>query len=225
MHVVVYAKLTTGSDYHQNAGREEDCVQACTAVHTSVPTLHAVCRYNFDMNKGPISIEWYKGAQTNISYNCLDRHVKAGKGDKIAMYWEGNDLNVDDKISYKDLLSMTCRIANYLKSIGVKKGDDVTIYMPMLMELPAAMVSLHISCAADYHDDRLLQLFLFTQTLRCAATSANAIRRSDHMLALCSWHVPGLAPSTLLSLLASQRSHWQEGWRTPSQMWCCVALQ
>ena len=107
-----------------------------------------VCRYNFDLNKGPISIEWFKGAQTNIAYNCLDRHVKAGKGDKIAMYWEGNDLNVDDKISYKDLLSMTCRIANYLKSIGVKKGDDVTIYMPMVMELPAAMVSMHLRIRA-----------------------------------------------------------------------------
>lgn len=102
--------------------------------------------YNFDLDKGPISVEWYKGAQTNISYNCLDRHVKAGKGDKTAMFWEGNDLNVDDKISYKDLLSMTCRIANYLKSIGVKPKDDVTIYMPMVMELPAAMVSRCWAC-------------------------------------------------------------------------------
>lgn len=66
------------------------------------------------------------------------------------MYWEGNDLNVDDKITYKDLLSMTCRIANYLKSIGVKKGDDVTIYMPMLMELPAAMVSLCSMCTSTW---------------------------------------------------------------------------
>ena len=56
------------------------------------------------------------------------------------MYWEGNDLNVDSKITYAELLSMVCRIANYLKSIGIKKGDDVTIYMPMVVELPAAMV-------------------------------------------------------------------------------------
>lgn len=44
------------------------------------------------MDKGPISIEWFSGAETNIAYNCLDRHVEAGKGDKVAMYWEGNDL-------------------------------------------------------------------------------------------------------------------------------------
>ena len=92
------------------------------------------------MDKGPVSIEWFKGAETNIAYNCLDRHVKAGNGDKIAMYWEGNDLNVDGKITYGELLKMTCRIANWLKKIGIKKGDDVTIYMPMVVELPAAMV-------------------------------------------------------------------------------------
>ena len=51
-----------------------------------------MCRHNFNIDKGPISIEWFCGAETNIAYNCLDRHVEAGKGDKIAMYWEGNDL-------------------------------------------------------------------------------------------------------------------------------------
>ena len=92
------------------------------------------------MDKGPVSIQWFKGAETNIAYNCLDRHVKAGNGDKIAMYWEGNDLDTDSKITYSELLQMVCRIANYLKSIGIKKGHDVTIYMPMVVELPAAMV-------------------------------------------------------------------------------------
>ncbi len=92
------------------------------------------------MDKGPVSIQWFKGAETNIAYNCLDRHVKAGNGDKIAMYWEGNDLDTDSTITYSELLKMVCRIANYLKSIGIKKGDDVTIYMPMVVELPAAMV-------------------------------------------------------------------------------------
>ncbi|DBA86047.1 hypothetical protein WJX77_004151 [Trebouxia sp. C0004] len=100
-----------------------------------------VLQYNFHVDKGPVSIQWFKGAETNISYNCLDRHVKAGKGDKIAMYWEGNDLDTDSKITYSELLKMVCRIANYLKSIGLKKGDDVTIYMPMVVELPAAMLA------------------------------------------------------------------------------------
>ena len=100
------------------------------------------------MDKGPVSIEWFSGAETNIAYNCLDRHVEAGKGDKVAMFWEGNDLDTDSKITYAELLQMVCRIANYLKSIGVKKGDDVTIYMPMVVELPAAMVSMCMHATA-----------------------------------------------------------------------------
>ncbi len=72
------------------------------------------------MDKGPVSIQWFKGAETNIAYNCLDRHVKAGNGDKIAMYWEGNDLDTDSKITYSELLKMVCRIADYLKSIGIQ---------------------------------------------------------------------------------------------------------
>lgn len=107
-----------------------------------------LCRYNFNMEKGPVSIEWFSGAETNLAYNCLDRHVEAGKGDKVAMFWEGNDLDTDSKITYAELLQMVCRIANYLKSIGVKKGDDVTIYMPMVVELPAAMVRMCMHAAA-----------------------------------------------------------------------------
>ncbi|KAK9811421.1 hypothetical protein WJX72_003702 [[Myrmecia] bisecta] len=99
------------------------------------------CRCNFDMNKGPISIEWLVGAQTNLCYNAVDRHVEAGHGDRVAFYWEGNDLNQDSKVTYRQVQDMVCKIANYLKSIGVKKGDDVTIYMPMIPELPAAMLA------------------------------------------------------------------------------------
>ena len=54
-----------------------------------------------------------------MNHTVLDRHVKAGNGDKVAMYWEGNDLDVDSKITYAELLKMVCRIANYLKSIGM----------------------------------------------------------------------------------------------------------
>eukprot|EP00891_Asterochloris_glomerata_P005877 jgi/Astpho2/5877/Aster-02377 len=86
-----------------------------------------VCKFNFNLNDGPVSIEWFKGAVTNVCYNALDRHVKAGNGDRVAIYWEGNDEGV--------------QIANYLKSVGVKKGSDVCIYMPMLAELPAAMLA------------------------------------------------------------------------------------
>ncbi|KAK9908384.1 hypothetical protein WJX75_007079 [Coccomyxa subellipsoidea] len=100
-----------------------------------------VRRYNFDVRKGPVKIEWFVGAETNLTYNALDRHVEAGHGDRVAFYWEGNDLNEQSVTTYKQLLDQVSQLANYLKSVGVKKGSDVTIYMPMIPELPAAMLA------------------------------------------------------------------------------------
>ncbi|KAJ7561947.1 hypothetical protein O6H91_03G048800 [Diphasiastrum complanatum] len=96
---------------------------------------------NFDLRKGPISVEWFKGGKTNICYNALDKHVKAGKGDDIAIYWEGNEPWQHKRLSYKELLGMVCQLANFLRSVGVKKGDSVAIYLPMLPELPTAMLA------------------------------------------------------------------------------------
>ena len=84
--------------------------------------------------------KWFSGGELNISENCLDRHVKAGKGSKIAYYWEGEPGD-SRAISYQDLLGMTSRAANALKELGVRKGDRVAIYMPMIPELPAAMLA------------------------------------------------------------------------------------
>lgn len=86
-------------------------------------------------------MEWFKGGKTNICYNALDRHVAAGHGDRIAFYWEGNDPSHHRAWTYAQLLDLVCQTANYLKSVGVKKGDDVTLYMPMVAELPAAMLA------------------------------------------------------------------------------------
>lgn len=61
-------------------------------------------RFNFDVRKGPVKVEWFVGAETNLAFNCLDRHVEAGHGDRVAFYWEGNDLNEDCKITYSQLL-------------------------------------------------------------------------------------------------------------------------
>ncbi|CAM6025844.1 unnamed protein product [Sphagnum balticum] len=96
---------------------------------------------NMDVRNGQVAIEWFKGGKTNICYNSLDRHVEAGLGDKIAFFWEGNDPGVDDKLTYKELLERVCQLSNYLRDQGVKKGDAVAIYMPMLVELPIAMLA------------------------------------------------------------------------------------
>ncbi|KAI7754122.1 hypothetical protein M8C21_014866 [Ambrosia artemisiifolia] len=96
---------------------------------------------NLDVTKGKISIEWFKGGITNICYNCLDANIKAGNGDKVALHWEGNEPGVDGSLTYRQLLERVCQLANFLKDKGVKKGDTVIIYLPMIMELPIAMLA------------------------------------------------------------------------------------
>uniref|UniRef100_A0A8C7E1A9 Acetyl-coenzyme A synthetase, cytoplasmic n=1 Tax=Oncorhynchus kisutch TaxID=8019 RepID=A0A8C7E1A9_ONCKI len=98
--------------------------------------------YNFDVTKGEIYIKCMEGATTNICYNVLDRNVYERKlGDKVAFYWEGNEPGDVMKVTYRELLQQVCQFANVLKSQGVKKGDRVSIYMPMVVELVVAMLA------------------------------------------------------------------------------------
>jgi acetyl-CoA synthetase len=82
--------------------------------------------------------EWFADGTLNVSYNCLDRQVEAGLGDKVAVIFEADDEKVT-RVTYKDLLAQTCRMANALRTLGVKKGDRVVIYMPMSVEGIVAM--------------------------------------------------------------------------------------
>ncbi|XP_077423831.1 acetyl-coenzyme A synthetase, cytoplasmic isoform X2 [Vanacampus margaritifer] len=98
--------------------------------------------YNFDVTKGEIFIKCMEGASTNVCYNVLDRNVHDRKlGDKVAFYWEGNEPGDELTVTYRELLNSVCRFANVLKSQGVKKGDRVAIYMPMVVELVVAMLA------------------------------------------------------------------------------------
>ena len=99
-----------------------------------------ICSYNYDMDKGPISIKWFEGGKTNITYNCLDRHLES-KGDQSAIIWEGNSPDQDATLTFRELHEQVCKFANVLKSRGVKKGDRVSIYMPMVPELAVAMLA------------------------------------------------------------------------------------
>jgi acetyl-CoA synthetase len=96
-----------------------------------------VLEWSFD----PIpSIKWFQGGELNASYNCLDRHVAAGKGDKAAIIFEG-DPGDTKTYTYKQLLDEVSKFANVLKKHGVKKGDRVALYMPMIAELPIVMLA------------------------------------------------------------------------------------
>ena len=99
-----------------------------------------VCDFNFDMNKGPISIKWFEGAQTNITVNCLDRHLET-RGDQTAIIWEGNEPGEDARFTYREVFTQVNKFANVLKKHNVKKGDRVTLYMPMVPELAFAMLA------------------------------------------------------------------------------------
>ena len=89
---------------------------------------------------GKVSIKWYEDGLTNVSYNCIDRHLKT-RGDQVAIIWEGDNPYDDKKITYNQLYDHVCRLANVMKSNGVKKGDRVTIYMPMIPEAAYAMLA------------------------------------------------------------------------------------
>ena len=90
--------------------------------------------------RGRVSIKWYEDGITNVTYNCIDRHLKS-RGDQVAMIWEGDNPYIDKKVTYKELYENVCRFANILKKRGVKKGDRVTIYLPMILEAAYAMLA------------------------------------------------------------------------------------
>ena len=91
-------------------------------------------------DSNPPFFKWFTDGELNMSYNCLDRHIEAGKGGKVAYYWEGEPGD-ERAITYQDLYEDVCRFANGLRSIGVRKGDRVAVYMGMVPELAVAMLA------------------------------------------------------------------------------------
>ncbi|PUB84031.1 MAG: acetate--CoA ligase [gamma proteobacterium symbiont of Ctena orbiculata] len=95
---------------------------------------------DWSFGKGDLHIEWFKGATLNVAYNCLDRHLE-NRGDQVAIIWEGDNPDEDRKITYRELHEEVCKFANVLKSRGVKKGDRVSLYLPMIPEAAVAMLA------------------------------------------------------------------------------------
>ncbi|MFB3924711.1 MAG: acetate--CoA ligase [Syntrophales bacterium] len=96
--------------------------------------------YNFDVRKGPIYVKFFTNGKLNVSYNCLDKQLKT-RGNKIAIQWEGNEPGEDRAFTYKQLHEEVCKFANVLKANGVKKGDRVCFYLPMIPELAIGMLA------------------------------------------------------------------------------------
>ncbi|CAN7638626.1 acetate--CoA ligase [Rhizobium sp. LjRoot254] len=90
--------------------------------------------------EGDVRIKWFEDGETNVSVNCIDRHL-AEHADRVAIIWEGDDPSLSRKITYREVHEQVCRLANVMKERGVKKGDRVTIYMPMIPEAAYAMLA------------------------------------------------------------------------------------
>jgi acetyl-CoA synthetase len=90
--------------------------------------------------EGDVHIAWYEDGTLNASYNCIDRHLRR-RAEQIAILWEGDDPSDDRRVTYRELHDAVCRFANVLKTRGVRKGDRVTIYLPMIPEIAVAMLA------------------------------------------------------------------------------------
>lgn len=97
--------------------------------------------WNFDPRKGSVFIRFMEGAKTNVAYNCLERNVRLGYGSRIAYAWEGNEPGDSQKLTFQELLDKVITFSAVLRSHGVRKGDVVSIYLPMILELPIAMLA------------------------------------------------------------------------------------
>ena len=126
----------TGADWYDdgNADYEGFWARQAADLVTWSKDWHTICEWNLPYSK------WFIGGELNVAYNCLDRHVLAGRGDKVAFYWEGEpgDSRV---ITYAELLAEVSKFANALKSLGVGRGDRVNIYLPMIPEAAVAMLA------------------------------------------------------------------------------------
>jgi acetyl-CoA synthetase len=124
----MYAESIDNSDgFWREHAKRVDWVKPFTVVQNT----------SFDL---PVSIKWFEDGALNVATNCLDRHLKT-RGDKIAIIWEGDDPKDSRTVTYRELHAQVCKLSNVLKSKGVKKGDRVTIYMPMIIEAAVALLA------------------------------------------------------------------------------------
>jgi len=103
--------------------------------------LHWFKKWDQVLNWDPPFAQWFVGGKINASYNCLDYQIEQGRGDKQALIWVGDEPDLQKTYTYQELLTEVSKFANVLKDLGVQKGDGVSIYLPMIPELPIAMLA------------------------------------------------------------------------------------
>ena len=167
--------------------------------------------------------KWFVEGKLNVSYNCLDRHVEAGRGGKVAFHWEGEPGDTRS-ITYSQLLEEVSKFSNVLKSLGVEKGDRVCIYMPMIPELPVAM----LSCArigaphsivfggfsADSLSDRIDDA-----SAKVLITADGGYRRGDPFLLKDTADASVSATSTIENVVVVRRTNQEIEWDPKVDHW------
>ena len=143
-----------------------------------------VLDYSFGDN---LYIKWFQGGKINVTVNCLDRHLKTARKNKAALLWEGEPGD-SRKYTYQQLYEEVCKFANVLKKKGVKKGDRVTIYLPMIPELPIAMLAcarigaIHSIVFGGFSADALKDRILDCQLHRADHHRRQLPQRQSHRL-------------------------------------------
>ncbi|MBN1343627.1 MAG: AMP-binding protein, partial [Phycisphaerae bacterium] len=143
--------------------------------------------YTWDSDGNDVSHKWFADGELNLSVNCLDRHLKT-RGDKAALIWQGEPEDDAATYSYKQLHEEVCKFANVLKSKGVKKGDRVCIYLPMIIELPIVMLActrigaIHSIVFGGFSADSLKDRILDSEC--CVLITSNTSLRSGKQIPL-----------------------------------------
>ena len=139
---------------------------------------------NTDYSKA--HIEWFSNGKLNASYNCIDRHIENGLGEKIALIWQSNDPTISKNVTYNELLEKVSLFANGLKRAGIKKGDRVCIYMQMIPEAIVAMLAcarigaIHSVVFAGFSAQSLKDRIIDSQSV-CVITTDGGYRRGKHL--------------------------------------------
>jgi acetyl-CoA synthetase len=136
---VKQANVSGMEEYHRLWGRAAEDPEAFWG-ELAIRELSWFAPWKQTLEWNPPFAKWFTGGRLNASYNCLDRHVANGRGDKVALYFEGEPGD-SQAITYRELLALTCRFANLMKSQGYQAGDRAIIYLPMIAEAVAAMLA------------------------------------------------------------------------------------
>ncbi|MBB1075430.1 acetate--CoA ligase [Rhodoferax sp. 4810] len=178
-----------------------------------------------DYNYGPdeVYIRWFEGGKLNVAYNCLDRHLEK-RGDQVAIVWESDDPNVDRRLTYRELHTEVCKLANVLKSRGVNKGDRVCIYMPMIPEAAVAMLAcarigaVHSVVFGGFSPDSLRDRILDSDC-RVLITADEGVRGGRHVpLKKNADHAMAECPDVTTCLVVKRTGNAVE-WRDGRDIW------